>query len=54
VLTAPHAPWQNTFVERVIGSGRRESLDHVIVFDEVGLQRLMTVYRSYYEWARTH
>jgi len=41
VLTAPHAPWQNAFVERFIGSARRECLDHVIVFGEAGLRRLM-------------
>jgi hypothetical protein len=49
VLTAPHAPWQNPFVERFIGSARRECLDHVIVFNEAGLQRLMTLYCSYHE-----
>jgi transposase InsO family protein len=54
VLTAPHAPWQNAFVERFIGSARRECFDHVIVFNEAGLQRLMTLYRSYYEPSRTH
>jgi transposase InsO family protein len=54
VLTAPRAPWQNAFVERFIGSARRECLDHVIVFNEAGLQRLMTLYCSYYERSRTH
>src|SRR5260370_35000819 len=54
VLTAAHAPWQNPFVERFIGSARRECLDHVIVFNETGLQRLMTLYCSYYERSRTH
>src|ERR1700716_2372239 len=44
VLTAPRAPWQNAFVERFIGSARRECFDHVIVFNESGLQRLMSVY----------
>jgi putative transposase len=34
VLTAPHAPWQNPFVERFIGSARRKCFDHVIVFNE--------------------
>jgi putative transposase len=42
------------FVERFIGSARRECVDHVLVFDEAGLQRLMTLYRSYYEQSRTH
>jgi len=54
VLTAPRAPWQNAFVERFIGSARRECFDHVLVFNEAGLQRLMTLYCSYYERSRTH
>jgi transposase InsO family protein len=41
VLTAPHAPWQNAFVERFVGSARRECLDHVIVFSEAGVRKLM-------------
>jgi putative transposase len=44
----------NAFVERFIGSARRECLDHVIVFNEAGLQRLMTGYCSYHERSRTH
>jgi putative transposase len=48
VLTAPHAPWQNAFVERFIGSARRECFDHVIVL------QLMTLYCSYHERSRTH
>ena len=54
VLTAPHAPWQNAFVERFVGSARRECLDHVIVLNEAGVRKLMTLYCSYYEKARTH
>lgn len=54
VLTAPHPPWQNAFVERFIGSARRECLDHVIVFNEAGLQRLMTLCCSCHERSRTH
>ena len=54
VLTAPRAPRQNALVERFIGSARRECLDHVIVFNEAGLRRLMTLYCSYYERSRTH
>ena len=54
VLTAPHAPWQNPFVERFIGSARRECFDHVIVFNEAGVKRLMTLYCSYHERSRTH
>src|SRR5712692_6365048 len=54
VLTAPRAPWQNSFVERFVGSARRECFDHVIVFNEAGLQRLMKLYCSYHERSRTH
>jgi transposase InsO family protein len=54
VLTAPRSPWQNGFVERFIGSVRLECLDHVIIFNEAGLRRLMTLYRAYYERSRTH
>src|ERR1700674_4736783 len=54
VLTAPRAPWQNPFVERFIGSARRDCFDHVIVFNEAGLRRLMARYCSYYERSRTH
>jgi len=54
VRTAPRAPWQNGYVERFIGSARRECFDHVIVFNETGVQRLMALYCSYYERSRTH
>ena len=54
ILTAPCSPWQNAYVERLIGSVRRECLDHVIVFLAIGLQRLMRVYCAYYEQSRTH
>jgi putative transposase len=53
-LTAPRSPWQNAFVERFIGSARRECLDHVIVFNDAGLLRLMTIYWAYDERSRTH
>lgn len=49
VLTAPRASWQDAFVERFIGSARRECVDHVIVVNEAGVQRLMTLYCLYYE-----
>ena len=54
VVTSPSSPWQNAFVERFIGSARRECFDHVIALNEVGLQRLMTRYCSYHERSRTH
>ena len=53
VLTAPRSPWQNAYVERFIGSARRECLDHVIVLSATGLQRLMHRYGAYYEQSRT-
>jgi putative transposase len=49
VLTAPGSPWQNSYVERFIGSVRRECLDHVLVFNESGLRRVLHAYRRYYE-----
>jgi putative transposase len=54
VLTAPRSPWQNACIERVIGSIRRECLDHVIVFNETGLHRVLKEYSRYYEHCRTH
>ena len=52
--TSPRSPWQNGHVERVIGSIRRECLDHVIVFGEAHLRRIMRGYTDYYNSARTH
>ena len=54
VLSAPRAPWQRAYVERVIGSIRRECLDHVIVFHESSLRRILTSYFEYYHRSRTH
>lgn len=54
VLTAPRAPWQNPYVERVIGSIRRECLDHVIVLSERQLRRILASYLDYYHQSRTH
>lgn len=54
VLTAPQSPWQNSYVERFIGSIRRECLDHVIVLNESGLRRILKSYFEYYERTRTH
>jgi putative transposase len=48
VLTAPRSPWQNPFVERLIGSLRRECLDHVIVWNERSLRRHLQGYLTYY------
>jgi putative transposase len=54
VLTAPHSPWQNPFAERLIGSIRRECLDHVLVLSENHLRRMLARYFAYYHGARTH
>ena len=54
VRTAPRSPWQNPYVERVIGSIRRECLDHVIVINERHLRRLLRSYAVYYHRSRTH
>jgi putative transposase len=54
VLTAPRSPWQNAYTERVIGSIRRECLDHVIVLNEIGLTRILRRYLAYYHTSRTH
>jgi putative transposase len=54
VITAPRSPWQNPFCERVIGSIRRDCLDHVIVLNERHLRRILREYFSYYHTCRTH
>lgn len=52
--TAPASPWQNCFAERLIGSIRRECVDHMIVLDEVHLRRILRAYAHYYNELRTH
>jgi putative transposase len=54
VLCAPRSPWQNAYAERLIGSIRRECLDHVIVLHEPGLRRVLRSYFRYYTHSRTH
>jgi putative transposase len=54
VLTAPRSPWQNAYAERFIGSLRRECLDHMIIFNEASLRRILKTYFEYYEHSRTH
>ncbi len=54
VVSAPRSPWQNPFVERLIGSIRRECLDHVIVLHELHLRRILKLYFAYYHESRTH
>jgi len=54
VVTAPRSPWQNPYVERIIGSIRRECLNHVIILDERHLRRVLSSYFQYYHESRTH
>jgi putative transposase len=54
LVTAPRSPWQNAYVERFIGSVRRECLDHVIVCSQTGLRRTLQAYSEYYQRSRTH
>ncbi len=52
--TAPRSPWQNGHIERLIGSIRRESLDHLVVFGEAHLRVVLKAYASYYNQVRAH
>jgi transposase InsO family protein len=54
VRIAPRSPWQSPYVERLIGSIRRECLDHVIVLNEAHLHRLLKAYLAYYHRSRIH
>jgi transposase InsO family protein len=54
VVTAVQSPWQNGMCERLIGSIRRECLDHIIVVNEDHLRRILSQYFVYYHSARTH
>ena len=54
VLSAPRSPWQRAYVERVIGTIRRECLDHMIVFNERSLHRHLQKFLNYYHRSRTH
>ena len=54
VLSALRSPWQRAYVERLIGSIRRECLDHFVVFGERSLRRTLTAYCAYYHNWRTH
>jgi len=51
---APRSPWQNGYAEKLIGSIRRDCLDHVVVFGERHLRNLLRSYQEYYNEARTH
>ncbi len=52
--TAPRSPWQNGYCERLIGSIRRDCLDHVVIFCERHLRHLLRSYANYYNRTRTH
>jgi transposase InsO family protein len=54
VLSAPRAPWQRAYIERVIGSIRRECLDHMIIFNEASLRTTVRRYLAYYHGSRLH
>jgi transposase InsO family protein len=54
VISSPSSPWQNPYVERLIGSMRRECLDHVIVFNQTHLRRTLARYIFDYPGSRTH
>ncbi len=54
IVTAPRSPWRNGYCERVIGTIRRECLDHVIVLGEKHLRRMLKEYLAYYHKDRTH
>jgi putative transposase len=54
VLCAPRSPWHRAYIERVIGTIRRECLDHVIIFSEAALYRQVKSFAAYYHGSRTH
>jgi len=54
VITAPRSRWQNAYVERVIGSIRRKFLDHIVIFNERHLCRVLSSYVDYHQHTQTH
>ena len=54
MLPAPRSPWQRAYIERLIGTIRRECLDHVIVLNERSLKHHLKAYCAYYHRTRTH
>ena len=54
ILSAPASPWQNGYAERLIGTIRRECLDHVVVLSESHLRHILKSYLGYYHCTRTH
>jgi transposase InsO family protein len=51
---SPRSPWQNGYVERLIGTLRRECLDQMLIFSEAHLRQILTAYAFYYNQSRTH
>jgi transposase InsO family protein len=51
---SPRSPWQNCYVERLIGTIRRDCLDHILILGEAHLRRVLSVYSRYYNRTRTH
>ena len=54
IITAARSPWQNGYAERLIGSIRRECLDHIVVIGEQHLRHILMCYMEYYNAVRTH
>ena len=54
MVTAPQSPWQNPYAERVIGSIRRECLDHLIILSERHVRNILKEYIRYYNESRPH
>ena len=54
VLTAPQSPWQNPYAERLIGSIRRECLNHFVILSARHLRHTLAKYFNYYHWSRPH
>jgi transposase InsO family protein len=52
--TAPRSPWKDGHAERLIGSIRRECLDHIVVFGDAHLRRILAAYAGYYNGLQTH
>ena len=52
--TSPRSPWQNAYAERLIGSIRRECIDHIVIFGERHLRHVLLSYMTYYNGTRTH
>jgi transposase InsO family protein len=52
--TSPRSPWQNAYAERLIGTLRRDCLDHILIFGSWHLRQILTAYSSYYNQTRTH